>query len=619
MRFSMKKALITAAISCGMPLVLAGQPASQPPGWFSGSQPDTLEILVVGKALAGTAWTAKPLEILRAEDAPNPDYQYLTVVVPSNLQAQEVTFSGKRKGKKVSFGFSITPASTYVSPGLKSSDLIYLITPDRFANGDPSNDRVKGMLEKTPDRTKPDARHGGDIAGISAHLPYISQLGATAVWINPLLENNEPEWSYHGYAITNHYRIDPRFGTLDAYKTLVKEAHQRDLKVVMDVVYNHLGDQHILFQNPPSADWFNGPGFADGGEQKFVRTNYRTATLMDPHATPGQAKGYTDGWFDHHMPDINQRNPHVAEWLINNTLWWIESTDVDALRIDTYAYPNADFMAALTRRVKERFPHVFLFGEVWDHTQAIQSFFSPQSVFNSRNRALDAVTDFQLHYAVKGALTEKPAWARGIERVYLTLAADYLYGRPDLLVTFLDNHDEGRFYGEIEADTSKFKMGMALLMTLRGIPSLYYGTEIGLRKTNGHGEIREDFPGGFPGDKVNKFNKANLSEEEAVLFEYTSKLANFRKGHPALFEGSLVHFPPADGVYTYFRRQGTALLMVVVNTGEKPISVNPSAYEEVLQGRRDFEQIPAGKAVNLDLGVVLKPGEVFLGYSPSGS
>ena len=569
--------------------------------------------------MAGTEWSASPLSVLSAEDAPNPDYQYLTIAIPAQLPAQMVEFKGKRKGKKVAFQFPVAPASDYASPGLKASDLIYLITPDRFSNGDPTNDRAKGMLENKPNRSNPDARHGGDMAGITSHLDYINQLGATAVWINPLLENNEPEWSYHGYAITNHYRIDPRFGTLDEYKTLVEEAHKRDLKVVMDVVYNHLGDQHILFQKPPSPDWYNGPGFAEGGEKKFIRTNYRTATLMDPHTTPGQAKGYTDGWFDHHMPDINQRNPHVAEWLINNTLWWIETAHIDALRIDTYAYPDADFMAALTRRVKERYPHVFLFGEVWDHTQAIQSFFSPQSVYNPRNKALDAVTDFQLHYAMLGALNEEPAWARGIERVYLTLAADYLYGRPDLLVTFLDNHDEGRFFGKIGQDTAKFKMGMALLMTLRGIPSLYYGTEIGLRKTNGHGEIREDFPGGFPGDPVNKFDRDNLSEDEEILFNYTSKLANFRKGHPNLFEGSLIHFAPADGVYAYFRLNGRELLMVVVNTGSKPIKIQPGTYDEVLQGRRDFEQIPRGKAVNLDFGVEVAPGEVFVGYSPSGS
>jgi glycosidase len=587
----------------------------QPPTWFSFAQADTVELLLQGKKLQGTRWTATGLTILGVEEAPNPDYQYLTVVVPAQQPAFTATLNGVNKRKKTAVKLDIHPARSQFQPKLNAADLIYLITPDRFANGNPNNDRVKGMLQQEVNRANPDARHGGDLAGIDQHLNYIADLGPTAVWINPVLENNQADWSYHGYAITNHYRIDPRMGTLEEYQNLVNNAHAKGIKVIMDVVYNHLGDQHAQFKSPPSSDWFNGPGFADGGEKRFVRTNYRTATLMDPYSTPGQLQGYNDGWFDHHMPDLNQRNPHVARWLLNNTIWWIETAGIDALRIDTYAYPDQTFMNQLTRTLHRRYPEVFLFGEVWDHTTAIQSYFDNRNPARPAPHGLDGLTDFQLHYATMGALTEPPAWAKGIERVYLTLAADYQYSQPYNLVTFLDNHDEGRYFGKLEQNLEQFKLGVVMLMTLRGIPSLYYGTEILLKETNGHGMIRQDFPGGWPGDARNAFEPTGRTGPETDAYTFVRKWAQFRKNHPDLMTGAFKHFYPTDGLYVYFRKSGKKTLMVAINTGEKPVRLQPLVYDEVLGGVRDFESLPSGQPANLDLGIEVAPGGFFAGYA----
>lgn len=610
----MKKAFL-ATLATTLIVSASAQVTIQPPHWFSFAQPDTVELLLTGSKLKGTQWTATGVDILSVEDAPNPDYQYVTILVPAQQAAFTAKLNGVNKRKKTAVNLDIRPARSQFQPKLSAADLIYLITPDRFANGNPNNDRVKGMLQQTVDRSNPDARHGGDLAGIDQHLDYIHDLGATAVWINPVLENNQAEWSYHGYAITNHYRIDPRMGTLEEYQALVNKAHAQGMKVVMDVVYNHLGDQHAQFKNPPSPDWFNGPGFAEGGEKRFVRTNYRTATLMDPYTTPGQQAGYHNGWFDHHMPDINQRNPHVAQWLRNNTIWWIETAGIDALRIDTYAYPDQDFMNLLTRTLHRRYPQVFLFGEVWDHTTAIQTYFDNRNPARTAPLGLDGLTDFQLHYATMGALTESPAWAKGIERVYLTLAADYQYSQPQNLVTFLDNHDEGRYFGKLDQNLDRYKMGVVLLMTLRGIPSLYYGTEILMKETQGHGVIRQDFPGGWPGDARNAFLPTGRNGLETDAYQFVRRWAQFRKQHPDLMTGALTHFIPTDGLYVYFRKAGSKTLMVAVNTGSQPVTLNPATYEEALRGVRDFESLPSGQPANLDMGVTIAPGGFFAGYA----
>lgn len=539
---------------------LCAQTQFYPPHWFSGLQETTLEIMVHNPEGFGESPKLSidqdfPFEVFQKEGAAGSD-QYLFVRLDvSNVEGK--SFNIRIKGKK--FNYQLKEPTAYQPKRLDPSDAIYLITLDRFANGDPSNDEPKGTNEKKYGREHDFGRHGGDLQGLINHLDYIQEMGFTATWTSPVMTNDEFKESYHGYAITDHYEVDPRLGDAETFRQYVDESHARNMKVILDVVYNHTGSQHFLNLAPPDSSFFH-------YDMRKTRSNFRAVNVMDPHASEADMKKFSEGWFDDHMPDVNQKQPEFANYLIQNSLFWILEYGVDAFRIDTYAYPDQAFMAELARRIKLERPDFFMFGEIWVHYPEIQSYFAGGNPFNANDSKLDAVTDFQFKYALKESLDQTQSWTGGIAKLYYRLAADHMYQDPSNLITFIDNHDEARIFGELHGDLAKMKVALGILYTMRGIPSTYYGTEILMRETKHHGVIREDFPGGFKGDKVNKFDPNNLSGEEAEVNAYIRNLLAWRAQSTAVTQGSFLHFVPENDVYVYFRKSEGETVMVVVNT-----------------------------------------------------
>ncbi|GAB5556243.1 MAG: glycoside hydrolase family 13 protein [Schleiferiaceae bacterium] len=554
-----------------------------PPNWFSGYTTGEVTLLVFSDQPVSNVTSMEPMvEVVDVRSAENYLYTFVTLTIDS-------TFSGKATldflwddDSHQSFPYPIRPViKREPVPSLSQKDLMYLITPDRFANGDPGNDSIAGMLEKSPNRADDYGRHGGDIKGIIDHLDHIQSLGVSALWINPLTENNQKAASYHGYAVTDLYNIDPRYGTNQDFITLSDSLHTHDMKMVLDVVYNHFGDQHYLFKNPPAEDWFH-------IWDEYTQTNYRAPLLLDPYASKEDKKRFSNGWFDKAMPDVNQKNEDVITYLIQYSLWWIEEMKVDAFRLDTYTYPDLDFSMKVIDAVHTEYPGFFIFGETWVHGPQVQSYFERN---NPRGHKLgpDGLTDFQLHFAWIDALKNKPDWATGISKVYYTLAGDYLYNHPENLITFLDNHDKERFFGEVNGDMDLFKMGMIMLYTTRGIPCLYYGTEIGMAHTDGHGKIREDFWGGWPEDSVNKFTAEGRSALENEIYDFTVKLGELRKDHPAMYKGKMIQYVPDNGFYVYGRSTGGKTVVVMANRGDKPVEINWDRFWEITGMKSNHE------------------------------
>jgi len=541
-----------------------------PPHWYRGMQHDTLYLIVHSEEAFAKAPTVRPSSVLiESTVAENSNYAFLKIHAhanaPGNLQLK---WNGKKHPYRLKERTGVQPAQ------FNQQDVMYLITPDRFANADTTNDGVAGMNEMEVDRSEPFARHGGDVQGIINRLDYLDELGISSLWVSPLLTNDQSHESYHGYAITDHFNIDPRMGDNELYAELVDQMHERDMKMVMDVIYNHFGSEHLFFREIPDSNFFN---FHDD----YLRTSYRATTLLDPNVAESDKFRFTDGWFDGHMPDVNARNEWMAQYLIQHSIWWIENFGVDAFRIDTYTYPDQKFMSRLADRILAEYPGFFFFGETWVHGPEIQSYFVKDNPFNPINSHMPAVTDFQLHYALVNAPNNKQGWTDGVAQVYYTLAADYLYPNPELLVTFLDNHDLARIYGVYGGDIRKMKVGLGMLLTLRGIPCIYYGTEIGMSETENHGLIREDFPGGWAGDTANAFTEEGRTEEQNQIFNYLEKLLDWRSGSKAI-TGEFTQFIPEDNIYVYFRHTENDTLMIAVNTDpEKAAEVELERYREL--------------------------------------
>lgn len=535
-----------------------------PPFWWKGMANDSLSLIVKSEKIISSIPEIKGdlAKIVHYKKADNPKYHFINLLINPNSKDSivEIKLGSKR------IKYLLKSKKKRKSRGLSQSDVIYLISPDRFANGDLRNDKIKSMREKVYSRDSIYGRHGGDIKGIIDHLDYIQNLGMNSLWICPLLTNDMPEASYHGYAITDNYSIDPRFGDNQIFKSLVDDLHSRGMTMVMDMVYNHLGTYHHFFQDLPDSNFFN---FHSGFKNGYQQTNYRAATLFDPHASQSDLNKFSDGWFVSSMPDINQRYKPMADFLIQNSLWWIEEFGVDAFRIDTYTYPDQKFMAELAARLKAEYPDFFIFGETWVHGPEIQSYFVKDNPFNNINSHMDAVTDFQLAFALHEALVKEQGWTDGISKVYYSLAADYLYEKPEQHITFLDNHDLARIFGHINGDIQKMKMALGMLFTIRGIPCMYYGTEVLMKEVENHGLIREDFSGGWPDDKQDKFTKSGRSAKENLIHDYISELLKWRANSKAITQGTMIHFVPENGVYVYFRQYEDELVMVVVNSSAK--------------------------------------------------
>jgi glycosidase len=583
-----------------------------PAFWWAGMKNPNLELLVYHPEIGGAEVSLNypGVRLAQVEPAKNKDFLYLKLVIDAGVQPGTFPITFKMGKKNLEYYYELKArrsAESASSRGVRPSDFIYLIMPDRFSNGDPSNDIVKGTREPSINRDSMYWRHGGDLQGVINKLDYLNDLGITAIWLNPVHENNQPKYSYHGYAITDHYKIDSRLGNNELYQKFSEEAHRKGMKVVMDIVPNHIGDEHWLFKNLPDSNWVN-------WWPKFTRTNYRAPLLLDPYASQKELDLFARGWFDTHMPDLNQRDPHLAKYLTQSYIWWAEYAGVDDFRIDTYSYPDQEYMAQMAADILLEYPGMNMFGEIWEHSVPIQSFFATQ--FKNRgsfDSKLPAVLDFQIYKAINEALTKPFNWTDGVSAIYYTLAEDLLYKHPQRNVTFLDNHDLSRFYSVIGEDIRKFKMGIGFLLTMRGIPSMYYGTEVLMTGiSNPDGWVRMDFKGGWPGDKQDKFQPSGRSAAEQDAFSFTRTIANWRKKTTAVQNGKLMQFIPEKGVYVYFRYDANSTVMVVMNTNDKKENLGSAArFDEMLNGKRSGKDVLSGNSKSLE-NLELNPWEILI-------
>jgi len=494
---------------------------------------------------------------------------------------------------------------TAFAQGVTSKDLAYLLMPDRFSNGDPTNDRIAGMRDQTLNRDSIYHRHGGDLQGVINHLDYLKDLGVTSVWMTPVIENDMPNRTEHGYAFTNHYKIEPRFGGEAAYKKLSDELHKRGMKLIQDAVYNHVGSQHFTVLDPPMKDWLH-------HWPSFTQTTYKDQTAFDPYAAPSETKQLQDGWFVRQMPDMNHNNPYVANFLIQHAIWSVEEFGVDGWRIDTYVYNDLNFMNRCNKALMDEYPKLTMFGETWVHGVLNQSYLCQNNFDIPFKSNLQATTDFQLlFYGIQATLNENFGWTDGVNKMYTTTAQDFVYKDPMRQVIFLGNHDLARFYSVIGEDTTKYKIALAWLMTFRGIPQLYYGDEILMTGfTNPDGNVRLDFKGGWAEDRENKFTKEGRTQKEDNIFQYLKRFANFRKNSSAITTGKLMQYLPVNGVYVYFRYDDKQTVMCVMNTSDKPATIDLSKFKERMNGFTKAYDVATGVTFNLEPKLTL--GEKYL-------
>lgn len=569
----------------------------EPPNWWTGMNRPFLQIMFYGDDIGSidSLLVDYPgLRLSQVHKMTNPNYLFVDVYFTDACPAGEINFRFFNKGHETNYSYPILQRdpSLHTNMGLKANDLIYLIMPDRFANGSKRNDVVKAMRETGINRDSMYDRHGGDLQGIIDHLDYLQDLGVTALWLNPVVENDMPRTSYHGYAATDLYKVDPRLGDNEKYKELAADAHQRGMKVVMDIVHNHVGSEHWFIKDIPGPKWIHEHPY-------FTQSNYRASVMMDPHASKYDRKRFTDGWFVKSMPDLDQSNPYLANYLLQNNIWWIEYAGVDAFRLDTYAYSDPKFLQKWGEELLKEYPKLFSFAETWVNGVQIQSYFHGDNGLKSNfNSHLPGLTDFQLYFAITKALNESYGWTEGWSRIYYTLVADYLSGDASKNVIFLDNHDASRFFSQVGEDMHKFKMGMALLMTMRGIPCLYYGTEILMKGfSNPDGLVRSDFPGGWKKDASNKFIENGRTAKENEAFDYIRTLAQWRKNNPAIKQGQLMQYVPNDGIYVYFRYTNNRAVMVAMNSNDVVKYLDASPLGERLAGYSSGTDVLSGKKI----------------------
>jgi glycosidase len=556
----------------------------EPPNWWPGMHEPTIQLLVHGTQIASLdpKIDYPGIRLERVIKVENPNYLFLDLNIGKEAKPGKVPIQFFEKNKLVqSWEWELWQREPNAEQrkGFDNSDVIYLITPDRFANGDPSNDLVKGMRE-APNRKDPDGRHGGDIEGIRQHLDYLADMGFTAIWPNPLVENNMDKYSYHGYAITDFYKTDPRFGNNESYRSLVREANAKGLKVIMDMVINHCGSRHWWMDDLPAQDWLN-------ARDHYMETNHRKSSVQDPYATESDRNMLFDGWFVQTMPDLNQRNPLLANYLTQNSIWWVEYAGLSGIRMDTYPYPDPNYMAEWSRRLVEEYPNFNIVGEEWNGNPAIVAYWQRGKVNpNGYISYLPSLIDFPLQEAMAKSLNEKEIWGKGWLTLYEMLGQDFQYADPMNLVTLVDNHDMPRFYAQVGGDDALFKLGLTFLLTMRGIPQIYYGTEVLMTSPaqRNDGLIRSDFPGGWPGDEADAVSGKGLTARQLEAKSYLKNLLKWRRTASAVQTGKLVHFDPKDGVYVFFRFDKSQRVMVILNKNEKPYELELARFANMLEG-----------------------------------
>lgn len=574
-----------------------------PPNWWIGLPGDSVQLMIHSQGISDYEPKLKSewISITQTHRTENPNYLFLDLKWNHEVRPTVVEIVFKSKGAKdleVLFPLYDRSEDLAAESGYGANDVIYLVNPDRFANGDLSNDSLSGMIEGA-NRGDPNGRHGGDIKGVVQHLDHVNTFGS-ALWLTPVLENNQERASYHGYSITDHYRIDPRFGSLTDYLELSDQCHQRSIKLIQDVVLNHIGSGHWWMKDLPQRDWIN---YGD-----FEPTNHERSTIHDPYAAEIDSIRFVSGWFVPTMPDLNQRNPLLANYLIQNTIWWIETAKLSGLRVDTYSYSDPDFLNRWSCAVMDAYPNSSIVGEEWSLKPAFVSYWQAGSERNPES-CLPSLFDFPTQQALIDALKERESWSDGWVKLYQDLALDAQYPDPSVLVTLLDNHDMDRFFTQVDGDVNLWKMGMTFLFTSRGIPQLYYGSELQLANEirGNHGNIRKDMPGGWEGDEINAFIKTGLTAQQQEAMDFTAKLVELRRKSLPLIKGSLKHFSPQQGVYVYFRYTESDAVMVILNKNKEQLLLPVDRFSEILN-RYDSAASDAmnNDAVDLNHSLVLK-------------
>jgi neopullulanase len=585
----MKKIFLALALSISICILYAQEGLKvYPTNWWVGMKNPKLQLMIyndhanISSGKINFVSASKDVKVVKVTSPENPHYLFVDLEIAKSAKPQTIKFSfgGPVRSEWSTFSYDLKPRrkgnGTLYAQGVRSQDFIYLVMPDRFANGDTTNDRMPGYKDQTLNRDSMYHRHGGDISGVIDHLDYLKDLGVTTLWMTPVLENDMPHRTEHGYAITNHYNVDARLGGNEMYKALGEELHSRGMKLIQDAVYNHVGLQNFFVQDQPMKDWLH-------QWPQFTQTNYKDQTLFDPYASSKERDIMSNGWFTREMPDMNQSNPFVANFLIQHAIWSVEEFGVDGWRIDTYIYNDLDFMNRCNQALLNEYPKITMFGETWVHGVTNQAYFVRNNFTNIPFKSnLIGATDFQTNfYGIKPALTENFGWTEGVNKLYQTLAKDFVYQDPMNNVIFLDNHDMTRFLSQVNEDVDKLKIGIGWLLTSRGIPEMYYGTEILMKGiSNPDGLVRGDFPGGWKGDKENKFTAQGRTDKENEVFNWTKTIANFRRNSSAIKTGKMMQFLPFDGVYVYFRYDKDQTVMVVMNTNEKEKTIDPQKFSE---------------------------------------
>ena len=609
----MKKIIISLALILSSMTMQAATKIDhiEPENWYVGMKNSSLQLMVYGKNIRNSrvsvAYPGVKIDSLVRLDSPNYLFVYLNLsgAKPGNMVLNI-------DGKKVNYPLKARTMSGDKRIGFDNSDVLYMLMPDRFASGRNITKPMKGLNPYVVDRSKPSLRHGGDLEGVRQHLDYFNQLGVTALWFTPVLENNSPDMNsqstYHGYATTNYYRVDPRFGTNEDYARLVAEAHAKGLKVVMDMIFNHCGYDHPWVKDMPSKDWFNTPEWMKKGDSYYLQTSYKLTPVLDPYASKVDKRETVDGWFVRSMPDLNQKNPHVMTYLIQNSEWWIETIGIDGIRMDTYPYADRKAMSQWMKILNEEYHNFNTVGETWVTEPAYTAAWQKDSKLSKVNSYLKTVMDFSFYDKINLAKHEETdAWWKGLNRIYNSLCYDYLYENPSSVMAFIENHDTDRFL-ENGKDTLALKQALALLLTINRIPQLYYGTEVLMNGTKEvtDGNVRCDFPGGFAGDKHNAFTAEGRTKAENSMFNWLSKLLKWRRNNMVITKGKQIQFIPYKGVYVIARQWNDQTILTILNGTSQPVTLPLDRYAEVIGNHQEAKDVISGRKVKLGSELQLK-------------
>lgn len=587
----------------------------EPPFWWTGMACDTLQIMLSGQNIARADFSVdySGVKLVDQLSLDSPNYKFLYLTIAPDTRAGWMQLNYTVDGRKASVPYELKQRTSHPCDynGFDAGDVLYLLMPDRFARGLADRDvDVSGLdYPVKADRSDPNGRHGGDMRGIRRHLDYIDSLGVTAIWVCPVLENDMPGGSYHGYATTDYYNIDPRFGSNSEYVQLVEDAHRKGLKVVMDMIFNHSGSNHPWMKDAPSHDWFNHPA-------KDVMTNYRLTTVHDPYVSDYDLDHTVNGWFVPSMPDLNQRNPHLMKYLTQNSIWWIESAKIDGIRMDTYPYADMKAMSGWAADVLRQYPHFNIVGECWYGNESGGAFWQAGSRLNPVDTHLPSVMDFFFVQDGRKAFYDDTDPWHGLNDLYDHLSQDFMYPDPQRILTFLDNHDSDRFLLEESGNLDNWKQAVAFLLTSRGIPQIYYGTEILMSgsKEGSDGYVRRDFPGGFPGDSVDAFSPAGRTPLQNEAWNFMSGILQWRRNEARdiMARGSLKHFMPLDGLYIYQRKLGKKEVTVIMNGRDKVVSVPMDRTLEILPFGSRLHDIISGDDVIISEKMAFAPRSVMI-------